>query len=61
MNTSTTVALITVSSLSLIVSSATLVTMLVGAKKMQAELDDMKKKTSKTVSKFKTALEALDL
>lgn len=61
MNTPTAVALVTISSLSLIVSSATLVTMLVGAKKMQAEIDDMKTKTSKTVTKFKNALEALDL
>lgn len=61
MNTPTTVALITISSLSLIASSATLVAMLVGAKKMQAEVDEVKTKTNKTVAKIKAALENLEL
>lgn len=61
MNTTTTVALITLSSLSLIASSATLVTMLVGAKKMQEEIDELKTKTNKTVRNLKTALDNLDL
>lgn len=61
MNTPTVVALITISSLSLIVSSATLAAMLIGAKNVQAELDELKMKTHKTVNNLKSALDHLDL
>jgi hypothetical protein len=61
MNTPTTVALITISSLSLIVSSTTLAAMLIGAKKMKLEMDELKTKTHKSVSKLKSALDDLDI
>ena len=59
MNTATTVTLITISSLSLIASGTTLITVWVGAKNMQAEIDKVKIKADVTVTKLKTAL--LDL
>jgi uncharacterized protein (DUF3084 family) len=61
MNTTTTVALITISSLSLLVSSATLAAMLIGAKNVQSEMDELKMKTNKTVNKLKSALDDLEI
>jgi hypothetical protein len=61
MNTTTTVALITLSSLSLIASSATLTLVLVGSRKMKHEMEDAKKKTNKTVQTLKSALDNLEL
>lgn len=61
MNATTTVVLITISSLSLIASAATLTVVLVGAKKMQNQLDEVKTKTNKTVSNLKIALSNLEL
>lgn len=61
MNTTTTVALITISSLSLVASSATLALALIGGRKLQAEVTDVKTKTNKTVQTLKSALETLEL
>jgi hypothetical protein len=60
MNTPTIVALITISSLSFIASATTLTVVLVGAKKMQTQLDEVKTKTNKTVSNLKSALATLE-
>lgn len=61
MNTATTVVLITISSLSLITSAATLTVVLVGGRKMQAEVEEAKTKASKSVQNLKSALENLEL
>lgn len=61
MNTPTVVVLITMSSLSLIASGATLAIVLVGSKKMQTELDAVRTKANNTVSNIKFALDNLEL
>lgn len=55
------VAILAVSSLSLITSAATLTVVLVGGRKMQSEVEAVKTKTNKTVLNFKSALENLEL
>lgn len=61
MNTPTTVVLITLSSLSLIASGATLAIALVGSKKMKAEIDEVKMKSNKAINTLKSALDNLEL
>ena len=61
MNSSTTVILITLSSLSLIASGTTLVITILGAKKVKAEVDDAKLKMNNTVSNLRHALDNLEL
>jgi hypothetical protein len=60
-NTPTAIALITISSLSLLVSTATLAAMLIGAKKAQTEMDTLKMKTNNTVRNLKSALDKMEL
>lgn len=61
MNTTTAVVLITLSSLSLIASGATLAIALVGSRKMQTEIDEVKMKANNTVNSIKSALDNLEL
>ena len=61
MKRSTVFALFAVSTLSLAASLGTLGVVLVGAKKMQQEVDDVRVKTNSTVNKIKNALSDLDL
>lgn len=55
------VAILAVSTLSLITSAATLTVVLVGGKKMHSEVEAVKTKTNKTVSNLKSALDNLEL
>ena len=61
MNTSTVAILITLSSLSLIASTATLAIVLVGSKQMQAEVEEAKTKMNKVTQNLKSALENMEL
>ena len=61
MNTTTIVALITISSLTLVTSGATLAIALVGSKKMKTELDEVKMKANTAVNNMKSALDNLEL
>jgi len=61
MNTTTAVVLVTLSSLSLIASGTTLAIMLVGSRKMQTEIDEVKMKANNTVNSIKSALDNLEL
>lgn len=61
MGTATTVILITLSSLSFITSAATLTVVLVGGKKMQSEVEEVRTKANGAVGKLKAALENLEL
>ena len=61
MNTTTVVVLITLSSLSLVASGATLAIALVGSRKMQTEVDEAKMKANNAVNAMKSALDNLEL
>jgi hypothetical protein len=61
MNTTTSVVLITLSSLSLIASTTTLAIVLVGSRKMKSEMEEVKTKTNNTVNNIKFALDNLEL
>lgn len=61
MNTTTTIVLITISSLSLITSGATLAIVLVGAKKAKNEISEIKTKTNKSIQNLKSALNDLEI
>ena len=60
MDTST-VVLITLSSLSLLASGATLTLVWIGSKKVETQIEEVKTKSNKTVQALKTALDNLEL
>lgn len=53
-------ALIFMSAVTMVTSIATLAVVLVGAKRMQEELDEVKNKTASTINKIKLTLQNLD-
>lgn len=55
------VAILAVSTLSLVTSAATLAVVLVGGKQMKQEVDETKEKANSSIRKLKTALEDLEL
>lgn len=55
-----TVAILAISSLSLITSAATLTLVLVGAKRMQEEVEEVRETANGTVKKIKNALNDLE-
>lgn len=59
MSTTTTVVLVAISSLSLVASSATLAIVLIGARKVRDNVEEMKKKSNQTISNLTFALENL--
>lgn len=61
MNNTTTIVLITISSLSLIASTATLAVVLIGAKQVHIEIEDVKMRTNISIRKIKSALDNLEL
>lgn len=61
MSTGATVALFAISSLSLLTSAATLTIVLVGAKKVEAQVEDVRKKANTNIAKIKSALDNLEL
>ena len=61
MNTPTTVALFTISTLSLLTSAATLFVVFVGAKKVQADVEEAKNKANNTLSNLKHALNSVEI
>lgn len=61
MNTPATVALFAISTLSLITSATTLAVVLVGAKKVEAEMDAARSKAVDGLNKIKSALDSLEI
>lgn len=61
MNTGAQIALFAISSLSLVASGATLVVVLVGAKKIETQVEETKVKTNEKLKKFKDAIQDLEL
>lgn len=57
MNPATTIALITISSLSLIASGTTLAIVLIGSKKVQTEIDETKSKANDIIHSLVNALD----
>lgn len=55
------IAILTISSLSLAFSATTLVVVLVGAKKVEAQVAEVKEKANRSVQNVKNALENLEL
>jgi uncharacterized protein YggE len=61
MNTGTQITLITVSTLSLVTSAATLTVMLVGVRRMRREVADVKNQAKNNLNRVKAALASLDV
>jgi hypothetical protein len=55
------VAILTVATLSLVVSTATLGVVLVGAKKVEQEVEEVRSKTNTTLQKIRFALHDLEV
>lgn len=61
MSNGATIALITISTLSLLTSAATLTVVLVGGKKAVEEVAEVREKTNTALRKFKAALADLEI
>lgn len=61
MSNGATIALITISTLSLLTSAATLTVVLVGGKKAVEEVTEVREKTNTALRKFKAALADLEI
>lgn len=61
MNTPTSIAILAVSTFSLLTSGATLAVVLIGAKKMHTEVEETKTKMNRTVHNLKYALDDMEI
>lgn len=61
MSTGTTIALFTISGLSLITSATTLAVIIFGAKRVETEMEEVKTKSNDALRKVKAAINAIEI